>query len=189
MAFWSDASTEPLRQFRWTVTFGGTTTNLDNIVFALKKFSRPKLKVGEVTHKYLNHSFYYPGRVEWEPVTLTMASVGEGGDPGTAHLFLNVLANSGYIIPSGVAPGQRTTLSKEGFRSSIGDLEIKNLGQDGAVVEQFIIHNPFFTSIEFGELDYSSEEVLDVTATIRYDYATFHNSSNSKPITGTPSLT
>ena len=38
MAFWSQPALEPLRQFRWVVVFGGTSTNaMDSQTYALKK--------------------------------------------------------------------------------------------------------------------------------------------------------
>ena len=81
MAFWNSAG-EPLRQFRWYMVFGGEGTNvgpidsatLDGVRYALKKVDKPKAKVNEITHKYLNHFYYYPGRLEWESINMTIAA-------------------------------------------------------------------------------------------------------------------
>ena len=71
MAFW-EGQVEPLRKNRWKMNIpnfkdetksGGTG---DQYTYALKKVDKPKAKIGEITHKYMNHFFYYPGRLEWE---------------------------------------------------------------------------------------------------------------------------
>ena len=59
MAFWSDAGGfEPKRNFRWRVIF--TSPLMNTLSYALKKVDKPKAKIGEATHKYLNHFFYFP---------------------------------------------------------------------------------------------------------------------------------
>lgn len=194
MAFWSNATAEPLRQFRWVVNFGGNeVTSLDKVSFALKKIGRPKLKVGEITHKYINHSFYYPGRVEWEAINMTFAAVpvnANDGEPGTAGSLLSILSDAGYVIPNKAAlvGANVSTLAKEKFKNSVGDMHIRNISPDGnTVLEGFVLVNPFFTSIEFGEMDYGSDEVLDITCTVRYDYAKF-TTDGANVVAGTPTL-
>jgi hypothetical protein len=183
MAFWSNASLEPLRQYRWTVVFGASTVNgLDSQVYALKKVQRPKIKIEEITHRYMNHSFYYPGRANWEALTATFAAVPEGhtNGVGTTASLMKTLVDAGYRLPTGNdKAAQFVTPSKAGFGSGLGaSITIKQLGADGNPIEGFQLWNPFFTNIEFGELDYGSEEVVDISVTIRYDYAQILTGAN-----------
>jgi hypothetical protein len=168
MSFWSVSGPEPKRNYRWVVHF---SSNLQNITYALKKVDKPKAKIGEVTHKYLNHSFYYPGRLEWEAINMTFASVTK---PDATQLVNNVLLNAGYGVPSSeTAPGsQVSTIGKRKFAGALGNtIDIMQLDADGLTTEKWQIHNPFFTNVQFGTLDYSSEEIVEISTTVRYDWA------------------
>jgi hypothetical protein len=179
MAFWKESTAEPLRQHRWFITFAGAAVDLANLTYALKKVDKPKAKIGEITHKYLNHFFYYPGRLEWEPINLTMASVRQ---PHADTVLMSILQNAGYGVPSeGPQVGAQTsTIGKSKFKNSLGDISINQVDPDGNKIEEWTLYNPFFTSVQFGTLDYSNEEIVEITCTLRFDYAklTYNNSND-----------
>ena len=65
MGFWGaqgGAIVDPKRQFRWLVTFG----NSDLKSWYAKSVKKPSFTIGETPHQFINHTFYYPGRVEWQ---------------------------------------------------------------------------------------------------------------------------
>jgi hypothetical protein len=176
MAFWNSAG-EPLRQFRWYMVFGTTGTlptniaqnTLDGVTYALKKVDKPKAKVNEITHKYLNHFYYYPGRLEWESINMTIAAALK---PSVDDVLYNVLLSAGYQYPTGYASDQLKTISKSNFNKAIGEsIRIYQIDSAGLEIEQWILKKPFFTSVQFGALDYASEEIVDIQCTIRYDSA------------------
>lgn len=172
MAFWNTAG-EPLRQFRWYMVFGSTTTPvaLDNIRYALKKVDKPKAKINEITHKYLNHFYYYPGRLEWESINMTIASV---LNPSADDILYNVLKQSGYIYPKSAT--ELDTISKPKANKALGDsITIIQINSAGAPIEEWKLIKPFFTSVQFGPLDYASEEIVEIQCTVRYDSAELVN--------------
>lgn len=183
MAFWSNPTApEPKRNYRWYVTFDSGNGLLSNIRYAVKKVDKPKAKIGEVTHKYLNHSFYYPGRLEWESVNMTMASV---TDPDATSTLFQILRNAGYFVPSNVDPGsERASIGKNKFDASIGRLNIFQVNADGVDIEQWTLIKPFFTSVQFGSLDYGNEDIVEISMTIRYDYAELNQSIGGSSILG-----
>ena len=61
--------------------------------YLLKKVSKPSFTISETPHKYLNHTFYYPGRVEWNTVSMTLADPVE---PDAAALVMKAIHASGY---------------------------------------------------------------------------------------------
>jgi hypothetical protein len=173
MAFWSNAGPEPKRQYRWYMVFGNSAVeSLDGIKYALKKVDKPKAKIGSIQHKYLNHFFNYPGRLEWEDINITFASV---TDPDATKLLNQVLLDSGYQLPdSGSPPGANParTISKQGAGKAIGNsVYINQIDAAGNTIEEWQIYNPFFTSVQFGSLDYSSEEIVEIQCTMKYDWA------------------
>lgn len=173
MSFWSAAGPEPKRNYRWVVRFGGgrADSNLANITYALKKVDKPKASVKEASHAYLNHKFYYPGRLEWETINMTFASVTK---PDATELINNVLINAGYGVPSNdTNPGpQVATIGKRKFAGALGSsIDIIQLDADGLETEKWSLYNPFFTSVSYGSLDYSSEDIVEIACTVRYDWA------------------
>lgn len=175
MAFWSDGrGTEPKRNYRWVVVFNSNLgTTPQGLTYALKKVDKPKAKIAETTHKYLNHFFYYPGRLEWEAINMTFASL--SGEDDTTRLLNNITALSGYGVPSGrpdAGPRDLATLGKRKFNAALGNsIIIRQLDADGNYIEQWSLANPFFTNITYGTLDYSNEDVTEISTTVRYDWA------------------
>jgi len=177
-SFWNTAAIEPNRQFRWYIEFATTLTAAR---YALKKAAKPTVKIGEVKHKYLNHEFFYPGRIEWEPITVSFASVKT--DKGLLDaLLINALKGSGYIYPTaptavGNAPSQVSSISKSKAVSQItaggngSNLKLVQINADGKDIESWYLFNPFFTDVKYDTLEYATEEILNIDCTIKYDWA------------------
>ncbi len=180
MAFWSDITLEePLRQYRWYIEFGGTT-KLDDVKYALKKADKPKAKIGEITHKYLNHYFYYPGRLEWEAINITFAGV-KAADERLYKIF----TEAGYQWPANA--DARKTISKAGFSTNLGNtVKLIQVNPEGTPMETWKLTNTFFTSVQFGSLDYGSDEIVEIQCTMRYDYAALEGTA---PAAGTANAT
>lgn len=169
-SFWSvsaDGSTkDPKRNFRFKVTFSGLST--ESVWFA-KKVGKPNFTVTESTHEFFNHKFYYPGRVEWQPVSLTLV------DPvdttiNTASQMAALAEAAGYIIPkSGTDP--LLSMTKGKAASSIGTVLIEQLDGDGVMLEQWKLHNPFIKTFKWGDLDYTSDDITEMELELRYDWA------------------
>jgi len=65
-----------------------------------------------------------------------------------------------------------TSFTKKSFAEFFGALLIQSLNGEGDVVEEWGIYNPIITSVNWGEFDYSSEDLINITVDIAYDYAT-----------------
>ena len=81
MAFWGQAmdaqSRDPKRKFRWRVQIGDLVEN--GVVWYAKTVDKPKMKiVGDAQHKFLGHTFKYPGSVTWEDITVVLVDPAEG---------------------------------------------------------------------------------------------------------------
>jgi hypothetical protein len=99
MAFWSDnfaGETElkdPKRKFRFRVEFGGIqggATGGQTLWYA-KTATKPSFQINSAEHKYLNHTFYYPGSVTWQEVTVTMV---DPTDPDMAATLSAIVCKS-----------------------------------------------------------------------------------------------
>lgn len=165
MAFWSDKSVEPKRKFRWLLYWTGVPQ------FVIKSVKKPSYSVATTPHQFLNYEFNYPGRVTWEDIQITLV---DPVQPDSTKSLYKILENSGYVIPSNYQEAAAATISKEGMVDALGT-EIKLSQLDAAgnqFIETWIVKNPLITSVDFDTLDYSSDELLNITVNIKYDYAT-----------------
>jgi len=181
--FWNNPSIEPKRNFRFTARIA----QFPNIDWLVKTVDKPKFEVSSIEHKYLNHTFNYPGRVTWQPVSMTIIDPGAPTDAGgTLMTFLRV---AGYAPPQGNAEtafaAAATNMTKLRSVVALGDVTITQLGvaegladivpgtpPSERIIDQWRLVNPFIDgSVEFGTLDYTDEEMTTITMTLKYDFA------------------
>ncbi len=180
--FWSEISTEPKRAYRWLLYIGGIPQ------WVCKKVSKPSFTVTETTHTYLNHKFYYPGRVEWNTCTVTLA---DPVNPDSARTMMDIILASGYNLPSSAEAAKASTMSKQEAVTALGAVKIEQLGpgsvgddgNEAAVIESWTLKNAWVKDVKFGELDYESDDMVDVELELRYDYATL---TPQEGVDGTP---
>ncbi len=165
MSFWVQA-TEPLRKNRWKMVFGNEL-GLPQYTYALKKCDKPSYKTTDITHKFGNYSWYYPGRVEWNTINVTFASV-----PTLDTVLLNILKGAGFAAPADEQLALKGVTKKQ-FSDVLGKITVAQLAADGGTIEEWDLVYPFFTNIKFGDLSYDSEEIVDIECTIRFDTANY----------------
>ena len=161
--FWSDPSAEPKRAYRWTVKLG------DAAEFIAKKVSKPSFTVTETAHTYLNHKFYYPGRVEWNTVTMTLV---DSVSPNGAQQVLAMIKDSGYMIPDNPDSALSTMSKQRSVQDGLREVYIHQLHPDGSVMETWVLNNAWIKDVKFGELDYESDDMVEIELELRYDFAT-----------------
>jgi len=174
--------TNPKRAFRFKITIGAfsdTSIGSDlgtNVVFWAKTADKPSFTLGETSHNYLNHTFKFPGRVTWNDVTITM--VDPGGEKGVAFALTKILNESGYVVPTDASQFQ--TISKTKAVGGLGEVLCQQLDDEGTVLESWTLNNSFISDVNFGNLDYGSEELTEYSITVRYDWATYNEGLGSE---------
>ena len=173
--FWSQASLEPKRQFRFELKLGPFEK------YAITKVNRPSFEIGESEHNYLNHKFYYPGRVTWQDISF---SIIDPVKPDHTGLLMKMLMASGYRFPNDADTTR--TISKAEAVNAIGTCMIQVLGaaksaqsKEGEVLETWSFKNPWIKSVTMGDLDYSADDILSMDVTMKYDWATLDLGSGS----------
>ena len=169
MAFWSSADVEPKRNYRWKVTLDAF--GADNILWWAKTVTTPSFDVSEVEHNFLDNKYYYPGRVSWNEVSLTLV---DPVSPDAVFLTNMVLEKSGYVIPGNpnVAATKETISKSKSTAAGFQNISIQVMNAQGETIETWTLNNPFIKSAKYGDLDYSNDELRTVEMTIRYDWAT-----------------
>jgi len=168
--FWGQANAEPKRQFRFELSFTSRNGNSpgDIPVWSVKTATKPVAEVTTIPHQYIDHTFNFPGRVTWQPITVTLV---DPVNPDLSFAFLDILGSAGYKYPS-TEQISRRSLSKKAFTETIGNVVLKQIDADGNEIERWELINPIITNIDFGgTLSYDSDDLVEVSCTITYDWA------------------
>jgi hypothetical protein len=168
MPFWSAADIEPKRQFRFSVSIAGME---GNATYYAKSVTQPSFTVGESEVKFLNHTFYYPGKVTWDKVTLTLV---DPADPDASGNLLTILRASGYNVPGNLSePGALSSIGKSNSVGALGAVYIRALDENGGALEEWTLNNPFISRVSFNDFDYGAEDLTNITVELRYDWASY----------------
>jgi hypothetical protein len=187
MPFFSDTGPggfQPKRAFRFLVTF----SELSDLTFMVKTAKKPSYQIGNSDHKVLNHTFNFPGVLKWDDVNITLI---DAVDPNVGSKFYNALLNAGYVAPVSEA-ALTTGITKVSSTSTLGEVRLKQLDGGGIilpagadpgeirgaidstnVVEEWTLKNAWILSVDFGDLSYDGEGLVEVKVGIKYDYATY----------------
>ena len=172
MAFWNETNTEPKRNFRFQVQFGGVANKFgasDSTLWWAKKITKPNFTITEGKHVYLGHTFYYPGKVEWQEISMTLV---DPVSPNAGAIFMDMVAKSGYKLPTDST--KKETLAKRDFSDAtngLGVCTIIQLDSEGNNIETWTLNNPFIKSLKFGDLDYENDDLSNIEVGLRYDWA------------------
>ena len=143
---------EPKMKARYIMYIEGIPSML------LKKAARPKISFDDVTLDHINIQRKLKGKGKWEDVSITLY------DP---------------IVPSGAqAVMEWVRLSHESVTGRAGyadfykkDVKINMLGPVGDIVEEWTLKGCYIKEADFGEVDWTSNDVAGITLSLRYDYA------------------
>lgn len=169
MAFWSQNNVEPKRNFRFKVEITGLEEN--SVLWWAKTVTTPSFDVSETEHDFLDNKYYFPGRVTWNEVSLSLV------DPisvDAVQLTNSLIEGANYQVPSNIpaSEGDFSTISKAAATGELGQVIITILDASGKNIEQWTLNNAFLKSAKYGDLDYSNDDLRSVELTIRYDWAT-----------------
>ena len=165
--FWTAApSQDPKRGFRFRVQVPGLE---DGFLWYAKKADKPQISFTEASHNYLNHTYYWPARTEWNEVTVTFV---DPVDPDLAGSMAELLTKAGYRIPAG-ATGEAdfASMSKAGSVEALESVIIEHISEAGVALERWTLNNAWVKEVTFGELDYGSDDLTELTMKFRYDWA------------------
>lgn len=175
--FWSDTTLEPKRQFKFLFVIPAPEGTQAVESYLVKQVAKPQFQLGETKVNYIQHTFKYPGRLTWQDISVTLIDTIRTDD--TSSRLANILRASGYVIPDTAANAQ-FSFTKQGSANALNSPYIQQI--DGGnpanniaprVVEQWNLRNAWVKSVNFGTLNYNSDELVDITLGISYDWAEY----------------
>ena len=126
--------------------------------YLIRATSRPTITFEEIALDHINTKRYVKGKGEWEALEVTLY------DP---------------IVPSGAqAVMEWVRLHKESVTGRDGysdfykkDITFNVLGPVGDKVEEWTLKGAFISAATFGDMDWATEDPVQIELTLKYDYA------------------
>ena len=182
MAFWTDqkGGIEPKRAFRWILSIpaGGGTANDTLPSWIVKSVERPTISIAESEHAFLNHTFYYPGRVTYSEVSFVLV---DPIDLDAAWRVLKLIEESGYTIPTATnvsTSAGRSTISKKESVEALVQMQLTQVAADGTSLEKWTFINPWIKEVSFSDLSYEDDALTDISVQVRFDRCIYTPNQN-----------
>lgn len=145
---------EPLKKNRFLLRF---PADLGIQEWTLKSAKRPSIQQNSTEIQFMNTSTYVLGRYTWDEIQVTLR------DP--------IGPSTSQAVMEWVRLGSESATGRQGYAAGYKrDLELEMLDPSGVVVQKWILKNCFVTNADFGDLDYGTDDVAEVTITLRPDY-------------------
>ena len=113
--FWNNAYTEPKRKYRWIMYIDGIP------YWTIKKVDKPSYTITTAEHQFINHKFYFPGRVEYNEIGFTIV---DSTNPDAAETLRQIIFASGYRLPR-TEMSATQSITKLGAVTSLGNITIQ----------------------------------------------------------------
>jgi len=175
MTFWSEREKiiEPVRPYRFRIMDAGVDLSAagadSGYWWWAKSATKPSFEISKEEYQLINHKFKYPGIVTWADIDITIVDSKEFGNSKGLY---GQLSKIGYNLTGEKDGISKTKAIGAKVKESDVDWQIQQLGADGKTIETWKLINPWIKSVKFGDLDYSSDDLVDITITISYDSAT-----------------
>jgi hypothetical protein len=174
---------DPKRSFRFTVQFMGINDPNGNgpVLWYAKTVQKPSFSISTAEHKYLNHTFQYPGSVTWNEIAVTLV---DPVDPDMAATLSDIVVQSGYSPPTNATNEQMGTMSKAKAAGALGAVVITQIDSDGKPLETWTLWNGFITEVKYGDMSYGEDELTEMSVTLKYDWARVETVYSSAAVAG-----
>ena len=168
MARLSPADYRPILQYHFIVDFSGQSADSIFGVGELElnqntqNYARgsdlPSADNNPIMIEYGNTYMWVKGKTRWNNITMQFYSLSEPNVNSKLWEYLNV--------------HQQITGGEEQFKKDyVGELTIKLLNPDETPVGRWVLVNTFIASINFGNVNWGSEDVIQPEITFVYDFA------------------
>ena len=198
MAFWTSAEVQPKMKSKFIVNFGTFfLPNVKSITKPSVDVSTKEYKLLNHNFNYPGVAKWNPITVTF--ICMNPKDIEQSGNGlDTADMLSRILTNSGYKTPdiagSGLTTSEKLSSGINSFGTELpsrtpayvpgsdttiapGTVMIQQVGSGLAgdssvnVIEEWELHGPIIKSINFGDLSYDSDDFVEYTLEIIYDYA------------------
>ena len=126
--------------------------------FLIKKAARPSVKFNTITMDHINTQRKIQGKATWDDITLTLY------DP--------IVPSGAQAVMEWIRLGYESVTGRAGYSDFYKkEIVINVLGPVGDKVEEWTLKGAFISAATFGDMDWATEDPVNIELTIKYDYA------------------
>ena len=143
---------EPKLQNRFIMFIDGIPAYL------IKSIQRPNITFGEVVLDHINVKRKIKGKANWDNIT--------------CDLYDPVTPSGAQAVMEWVRLSHESVTGRDGYSDFYKkDITFNTLGPVGDKVEEWTLKGAFISAATFGDMDWATEDPVQIELTIKYDYA------------------
>ena len=126
--------------------------------FLIKASAKPSFSNGEVVLDHINVQRYVKGKTVWNTISIT--------------LYDAIIPSGAQAVVQWLRDHHESNTGRDGYSDFYKrNIVLHQLNGLGETVEQWTLYGAFITEGNFGTLDWSTEDAVNIELTLRYDYA------------------
>jgi len=126
--------------------------------YMIKTANRPQITFEEVELNHLNIKRFVKGKGAWQTLQVTLY------DP--------VVPSAAQAVMEWVRLSHESVTGRDGYSDFYKkDITFNILGPVGDKIEEWTLKGTWIQDAQFGDMDFSASEPVEITLTLRYDYA------------------
>ena len=126
--------------------------------YLIRAGNRPTINFETVELHHMNVVRYVKGKGQWQSLDITLY------DP--------IVPSGAQAVNEWIRLHHESVTGVDGYSSEYKkDITFNLLSPNGEKIEQWIIKGAFLTAANFQDLDFASNDVVDIGLTMQYDYA------------------
>ena len=125
--------------------------------FTIKTAQRPQITFDEVQLEHMNVTRYVKGKGRWQTLQITLY------DP--------IVPSASASVIEWIRLHHESATGRDGYQDFYKkNITFQVLGPVGDIINEWVIQGAFITNADFGQYDWSSDEVVEVSITVAMDY-------------------
>ena len=150
--FGVSTSWEPKKQHQFIMSLG------DIPAYLIKASAKPSMTNGEIALDHINTQRYVKGKSVWNSIAVT--------------LYDAIVPSGAQSVMEWVRLHHESATGRDGYSTFYKkQVYLRQLSPLGEIVEEWILNGTYILDSNFGSLDWSTEDVVTIEMTLRYDWA------------------
>jgi hypothetical protein len=126
--------------------------------YIIKAAARPSLTNGEIVLDHINIDRKVKGKTRWNDVAITLY------DP--------IVPSGAQAVMEWVRLHHESLTDRDGYSTQYKkDITFHSLSPTGEKIEEWCLKGAFILDSNFGQMDWGTEESVQIELTLKYDYA------------------
>ena len=126
--------------------------------YLIKAAARPQITFEEIALDHINVKRYVKGKGDWQTLSVT--------------LYDAIVPSGAQAVMEWVRLHKESVTGRDGYSDFYKkDVTINVLGPVGDKVEEWTLKGAWIQEANFGDMAWETNEPMDITLTLRYDYA------------------